>query len=61
LIPPTIEVAGASFGNQIRDVPDGGQIQVIVGPKAVSFRKLEVNEIENACPEKLSVVINGLP
>lgn len=29
--------AGASVGNQIRDIPDGSQIQVIVGPKPMAF------------------------
>ncbi len=33
--------AGASIGNQIRDVPNGSQIQVIVGPKPSAFESLK--------------------
>ena len=33
--------AGGSFGNQIKGIPDGSQIQVIVGPKPSAFQSLK--------------------
>lgn len=32
---------GGSFGGQIRDVPDGGQVKIIVGPKPSNFEGLK--------------------